>query len=289
MPRAIDWQRRGLTVLGACLAACAFGQTGPSVNPVDLAKQRIATYLSNLADVHCAESITQERLTAKGQVVETLRTRYDYLIMMQGNDTSFQLNESRAAASSHRDKTSAISMLISNGLPTLVLMFHPYYADSFRFEPGPVQVVAGKEVFPIQFQSIPGRRALAALAVRGREFPLELQGTVWVDGQSGNILKIDATLGENLNDIGLRSLKLHVDYQPVTISGNLTKVDLPAQAVVDVTTPRQHWRNTDVFSGYKSFSIDIKQGPAVNAHANKASSAPADKGKATSADAKENP
>jgi hypothetical protein len=39
-------------------------------------------------------------------------------------------------------------------------------------------------------------------------------------------------------------------------------------AVVDVVTPRQHWRNTHLFDGYKSFSIDSEQDPNVKIIAN---------------------
>jgi hypothetical protein len=44
---------------------------------------------------------------------------------------------------------------------------------------------------------------------------------------------------------------------------------LPAEAVVDVTTPRQHWRNTHTFDGYKTFSTEAEQDPNVKVHADK--------------------
>jgi hypothetical protein len=37
-------------------------------------------------------------------------------------------------------------------------------------------------------------------------------------------------------------------------------------AVVDVTTPRQHWRNTHVFDNYRGFSIEAEQDPNVKVH-----------------------
>jgi hypothetical protein len=45
---------------------------------------------------------------------------------------------------------------------------------------------------------------------------------------------------------------------------------LPALAVVDVTTPRQHWRNTHVFDDYKTFSTDAIQDTNVKIHAENA-------------------
>lgn len=278
-----------LMAICACIAGSAFGQTVPAASPVLLAQKKISGYLSQLADLHCDESITQEKLNAKGHVEETLHAKYDYLIMMQGSNDSFQLNESRVAASPQKVRPEPISMLISNGLPTLVLMFHPYYAGSFTFTPGPAETLGGKELVPIGFESVPGRRALAALALRGREFPLGLQGTAWIDAHTGDIEKIDASLKENLSDIGLQSLKIHVEYRPVMFGDKSSNADMPALAVVDVVTPRQHWRNTDAFSDYKSFSIDVKQGPAASVHTDKSSSDGKGNSESEPGGSKENP
>jgi hypothetical protein len=57
-----------------------------------------------------------------------------------------------------------------------------------------------------------------------------------------------------------------VEYKPVVVSGSSTAEVLPALAVVDVTTPRQHWRNTHAFSNYQRFSAEAEQGVNVNVH-----------------------
>ena len=72
-------------------------------------------------------------------------------------------------------------MLVTNGIATVLLVFHPYYRDSFKFEIGPDEMVNGKPAIPVHFTHIPGRRTPAALALRGREYPLDLEGTAWLD------------------------------------------------------------------------------------------------------------
>ena len=57
----------------------------------------MTAYLAKLADLHCTESVTQEKLADNGHVEATERAKYDYLIMMNGNGDDFQLNESRIA------------------------------------------------------------------------------------------------------------------------------------------------------------------------------------------------
>ncbi len=41
-----------------------------------------------------------------------------------------------------------------------------------------------RTLIPIHFEHIKGRRTPAALALRGREYPLELKGTAWLNKQS---------------------------------------------------------------------------------------------------------
>jgi hypothetical protein len=254
-------------LLPVLTAISSAGQSPSLTNPVDIAQRKITEYLTSLADLHCTESVTQEKITPSGHVAETERAKYDYLIMMDGNGDDFQLNETRLSTAKGNPKPSPASMLVSNGVPTALLVFHPYYRESFKFEAGAEEMVNGKALIPIHFEHIEGRRTPAALALRGREYPLELKGTAWLDKQAGEVVKIDASLERDMSDIGLRSLHIHVEYKPAEVGNKVSTFDLPALAVVDVTTPRQHWRNTHVFDAYKSFSIDVEQDPNVKIRA----------------------
>jgi hypothetical protein len=240
--------------------AFAGGQT-PVSSPADLAQRQVTTYLAKLADLHCNESVTQEKLAGNGHVEASERAKYDYLIMINGNGDDFQLNESRIESSASRHK--ALPMLVTNGFSTILLVFHPYYRDSFQFTTGADEMVADRPAVPIHFSHIQGRRSPAALALRGREFPLELEGTAWLDKQTGEVMKMDAGLQHDMSDVGLRSLRIHVEYKPTILGRTSAPMTLPMVAVVDVTTQRQHWRNTHVFDGYKSFSTDAEPDPNV--------------------------
>ena len=263
----------------------------PRNDLIGRAEQKVGQYLDSLADLHCTELVTQEKVAANGHADKTERAKYDYLIMMQGGKDDFQLNETRVAESGKDKpaKPSPVSMLVSNGISTALLIFHPYYRESFQFEVGAVEKTDAEELVPVHFEQIPGRRSPAALALRGREYPLSLKGTAWIDQASGDIVRIDAGLLNDMSDIGLRSLKVHVEYKPVTIGKTTSKVDLPAVAVVDVTTPRQRWRNTHVFEAYKSFSTDAEQDPNVKVHADKPADDNTNAPPATSPETKEKP
>jgi hypothetical protein len=230
-------------------------------NPADLAQHQVTAYLAKLADLHCNESVTQQKLVGNGHVEASERAKYDYLIMINGNGDDFQLNESRIESSASKHK--ALPMLVTNGFSTILLIFHPYYRDSFQFTTGADEIIAGRPAIPVHFSHINGRRSPAALALRGREFPLELEGTAWLDKQTGEVVKMDARLQNDMKDVGLRSLSIHVEYKPTSLGSNSAPMTLPTMAVVDVTTPRQHWRNTHIFDSYKTFSTDAEPDPNV--------------------------
>jgi len=260
MPTNDKWTWLVSGLMFALSAVSTSGQAGVS-SPADLAQREVTAYLAKLADIHCTESVTQEKIAGNGHVEASERAKYDYLIMINGSGDDFQLNESRIESYASRHKP--LPMLVTNGFSTVLLVFHPYYRDSFQFQAGTDEKVGGRLAVPIHFSHIQGRRSPAALALRGREYPLELEGTAWLDKQTGEVVKMDAGLQHDMGDVGLRSLKVHVEYKPTSLGKNSEPLTLPTLAVVDVTTPRQHWRNTHVFDSYKSFSTDAEPEPNV--------------------------
>lgn len=250
----------------ACLcllltAVSAIAQSGPAPgSPLDRVQRQVVAFFAKMSDLTCTETVLQQKLRPDGHVQTSEQSRYDYLIMVQANREDFSLNESRIAAAGPPQKP--LPLLVTNGFSMLLLVFHPYYQRSFRLEPDTARMVNGRMLMPVRFSHIPGTRSPAALALRGREYPLDLEGTAWVDPQSGHIARIDASLGTDMSDLGLRSLRVQVDYQPSTLPG-ASGIALPSRATIDLETPRQHWRNTHVFTDYKSFSTAAQQAATV--------------------------
>jgi len=256
--------------LAAALTPFGFAQSTINSRVINLAQKQIKTYLSELADVHCTETVIQEKLAENGHVEASAREQFDYLIMMSGHEDDFQLSESRIETPGWHHKLLSTPMLLTNGMSTALLVFDPYYRDSFEFQTLPEEQIDGSPAIPIHFAHIAGRRSLAALALHGREYPLELEGTAWLDKGSGEVVRVDAALKNDMSDIGLHSLKIHVEYKPTQLKTQASQIMMPAMAVVDVMSANQHWRNTHLFGNYRSFSADVEQDPNVKIHADNA-------------------
>lgn len=255
---------------------CAAGTAADSSNAVTLAQKQITAYLAQLADLHCTESVTQEKIGLNGHVTAAAHDQFDYLIMMSGNNDDFQLNESRMENSQTHRKLLAQPMLVTNGMSTALLVFHPYYRSAFTFTTGEVELINGRAAIPIHFSHITGRRTPIALALRDREFPLDIDGIAWLDERSQQVVRVTAHLARDMSDVGLKSLEIRVEYKPQFFAGHLSSLSLPSEALVEVTTPRQHWRNTHTFTDYKSFSTEVEQDPHFKVHPDKPAANAAD-------------
>jgi hypothetical protein len=216
-------------------------------------------FLDQFSDVKCTELVRQEKLGKDDKVELKEDSTYDYLVILTNAGGELNLSESRIAMREAKRDRKNTSMLLSNGFATLFLVFHPYYAEAFKFTLAGEEVVGGRTLEKISFEHIPGMKSPAALALRGREYPLELTGTAWIDPQSGSIAKIQAGIADSLQDVGLKALNSEIDFAPVPFSDSKDVYWFPTVARVEVETPRQHWRNLHQFTAYKKFTVSTEE------------------------------
>jgi len=220
---------------------------------------RTAAFLDQFSDVKCTEQVRQEKLGKDDKVELKEDSAYDYLVMLTNNGGDLNLSESRIPVKEVKRDRKNTSMLLSNGFATLFLVFHPYYSAAFKFSLAGEEELGGRILQKISFQHITGMKSPAALALRGREYPLELSGTAWIDPETGSIAKIEAGIADTLSDVGLKSLTSEIDFSPVPFTDAKQVYWFPTQARVEVETPRQHWRNLHQFNSYKKFSVSTEE------------------------------
>jgi hypothetical protein len=172
------------TVLAMLVWAAPFASAqGDSFEKVlDKTSRRVSEFLDQFSNVKCTEQVTQEKFKADGKVELKQESTYDYLVILTNAGGDLSLNESRLSSKEAKiNRRLPISMLLSNGFATLFLVFHPYYMNGFEFTDAGSDTVDGHTARKMRFRHIPNTRSVAALALRGREYPLELSGTAWVD------------------------------------------------------------------------------------------------------------
>lgn len=252
---------RGTALLCAlALVACrpAFAQSESIDQLLDRAGRGVSGFLEKLADVTCNENVIQEKLSLKGKSEERVQSSFEYLVLPQNQGSEPVLFESRQALREARARKN-ISLLISNGFATQILIFHPYYQSAFTFERMPDVRLNGKNYAQVRFQHIKGRITPTALLLRGHEYPMSLSGTALIDPVAATVERITTELGANMEDLGLKTFRSEVEYAPVDFPHSTKIYQLPAQATIEVSTARQHWKNTHRFTNYRLFSVSVEQ------------------------------
>ncbi len=201
----------------------------------------------------CTEAVIQEKIGSKGRIEYQLDSVFDYLALTRATEENLMIEELRLPRRQQVKKENKTSLLSTEGFPTLLLIFHPLYQGNYRF-----RIETGNEedgALRIRFEHVPGMRSTAALTIMDRIYPLELQGTAWVDAETGAIRKISAGLVAPMKNINIENFRIEVHYKPQNFQSDPETVWLPSRAVIEVQTALQHWRNTHIYSQYKRFSV----------------------------------
>lgn len=263
-----QWERNATLFVLAVVVLAGLGFAGTtSASPeaqrlndlLTRTANQTSVFLDQFSDVKCTEQVRQEKLGKDDKVELKEDSTYDYLVILTNAGGELNLSESRIPVRVAKRDRKNTSMLLSNGFATLFLVFHPYYAEAFKFTLAGEEVVGGRVLEKVSFEHVPGMKSPAALALRGREYPLELSGTAWIDPQTGTIAKIEAGIADTLQDVGLKALSSEIDFAPVPFSDSKQVYWFPTQARVEVETPRQHWRNLHQFTAYKKFTVSTEE------------------------------
>jgi hypothetical protein len=241
-------------------AVSAQAGSSPLDEMIGRANDQVSKFVEQFSDVKCTEHVVQEKFKADGKLELKEESTYDYLVILTNAGGEISLDESRLAIhETKKEQKKNLSMLVSNGFATLFLVFHPYYSSGFQFTDLGEDSLDGHKFHKVQFKHIPGMRSPAALALRGREYPLDLAGVAWIDPDTGVIAKIEAGLENTMEDIGLKTMRSQVEFSPVPFKGAKDIYWFPSRASIEVETPRQHWRNTHNFTDYKRFSVSTEE------------------------------
>lgn len=249
----------GASLLAAQSGANAANAPSGSLNELlSRTGMSVTRFLDQLGEVTCSEEVLQEKLNPKGKAEERLQSTFDYLVLQQGQGSEPALFEARQASKEAHAKKN-ISLLVSNGFATELLIFHPYYQPSYTFERLPDIHTQGKTYAQIHFAHVKGRPTPAALQLRGRDYPLSLAGTALIDPATGAVQRITTDLENSMDDLGLKGFHSDVEYAPVGFPQQAKTYWLPAQATVEVSSLKQHWKNVHRFTGYHLFSVSTSQ------------------------------
>ncbi len=224
---------------------------------IDHSRKSIDAFFEQTSNVVCTENVEQTLVGANHKPMYREESAFEYQLQTDNRGGSVRLTESREtrkAALRDPNKT----LLITNGFASLLLILHEHYESSYTFEPVSEENIDNRTALHVHFKPVPGGSSPAAIQLLGRNYPLPLKGDIWIDEETGAITKLISSLDGSLADLGLRDIRAEIHYSLAQFHAPEEAYWMPASAIIDVQTPKQHWRNVHHFSGYRRFRATIQ-------------------------------
>ena len=233
------------------IALAGLGRAASEQQILDLAAHAAERAIVDLSAVACTETVVEAKLNQKEKTEERRKRTFDYLVLLDTDDGDLSVTESRIEQAGAK-KADVKPLLASTGFATLLLILHPYYQNSFEFSDLGSVEDGGRRLRRLGFEFRPGKRSPSVLRAGAREYPLAWKGEARLDEATGRVASIEASLGAQLEEIGLQRLEVEVRYGTAARD---SQEWLPLEAVIDLKTHHQHWRNVHTFGGYKHFDV----------------------------------
>jgi hypothetical protein len=101
---------------------------------VQKAEERILEFVRNVDRFTATESLTHQSINKHGQASAPVGRKFDYLVSIH------EVRQGHLGVTEYRNGGFALNEfpggIVTNGLPALVLIFHPYYAPSYEMTEG---------------------------------------------------------------------------------------------------------------------------------------------------------
>ena len=225
---------------------------------VQKAGEKIQEFVKNVERFTATESFLHESINKSGQVSATEKRKYDYMVSVQEiRPGILAVEEYLSLGTTPVDFPGGIT---TKGLPALILIFHPYYSESFSMKCEGLAIANGQRAWQIYFRQREDKpNGIRAYRFGRNARPIALKGRAWIVADSYQIVDLQTDLVDALPDIRLTVDHTSIEYGPVHFSSRGVDMWLPQTAEVfsELRGKRIHRRLG--FSNYLLFAVDDTQ------------------------------
>ncbi len=227
---------------------------------VSKAGKQLIELISDVDRFAATESLTHESINKSGLASYPEKRKFDYVVSIQEVQHGYlNVEEYRNAGGSPADFPDGVA---TNGLPALVLIFHPYNAMNFEMTCEGLARWNGGLAWQVHFKQRtdkPNTIKRYRIGADGPSYPVALKGRAWISADSYQIVRLETDLVAPVPQIRLVADHTAIEYGPVKFSKGNVNMWLPQSAEVyyDWKGRRIHRRHS--FSNYLLFGVDDKQ------------------------------
>jgi Tfp pilus assembly protein PilF len=227
---------------------------------VSKAGKQLIELISDVDRFAATESLTHESINRSGLASYPEKRKFDYVVSIQEVQHGYlNVEEYRNAGGSPADFPDGVA---TNGLPALVLIFHPYNAMNFEMTCEGLARWNGGLAWQVHFKQRtdkPNTIKRYRIGADGPSYPVALKGRAWISADNYQIVRLETDLVAPVPQIRLVADHTAIEYGPVKFSKGNVNMWLPQSAEVyyDWKGRRIHRRHS--FSNYLLFGVEDKQ------------------------------
>ncbi len=235
-------------------AACALDDV------LQKAGERIREFVTNVDRFTATELLKHESINRWGLAAPAETRKFDYVVSVEEIRPGYLgVQEYRSRHGSGEYFPDGVA---TNGLPALVLIFHPYNRGSFEMKCEGLARWNGTLGWQVHFRQRsdrPNTIRSYRIGTNGPSYAVALRGRAWIAADSYQILRLETDLIAPLPEIRLATDRSIIEYGPVHFREGNVDMWLPqsAELYYDWRGRRSHRRHS--FSNYLLFSVGDKQ------------------------------
>lgn len=227
---------------------------------IQKAGKQAQVFVKNVERFTASEFLKHEAIDKWGIAGSPETRKFDYVVGIEELRPGFLgVDEYRSNRGSASEFPGGVA---TNGLPALMLIFHPYNAVNFEMSCEGLARWNGKPAWQVHFRQRPDKpntmRAYR-LGVDGPSYPVALRGRAWILADSFQVARLETDLIAPIPEIKLFADHTAIEYGPVRFQKRSVEMWLPQSAEVffDWRGKRIHRRHS--FSNYLLFAVDEKE------------------------------
>ena len=224
---------------------------------IQAAAGRVKELMQNVDRFTATEKIEHSNLSPLGLQTSSETRKFNYLVEIRQLQSHLDVQEYRNGSVSVQDFPAHIGTI---GLPTLALVFHPYYQEKYEYSCEGLGSWRDKPAWVVHFQQRTDRNSETLVyRVGGKSFPVRLKGRAWIDTQSSQIVAMESDLMRPVPEIRLLRDHQLIEYGPVDFRNNTMQLWLPKSADWYCSLSGQRYHRRHTFSNFLLFSVEDQQ------------------------------
>jgi tetratricopeptide (TPR) repeat protein len=227
---------------------------------VQRAGAQLVTFVHDVDRFTATENLTHESINKYGTVSAPQKRKFDYLVSIQEVRKGYLgVTEYRNGGGAQNDFPDGV---VTNGLPALVLIFHPYYAPNYEMTCEGLSRANGGLAWQVHFRQKPGKPnelKTYQLGMHGPSYSVGLKGRAWISADNYQIVRMETDIVAPLPEIKLLAERTSVEYGPVNFRKDNVNLWLPQSAEVYFAWRGRQVHRRHSFNNYMLFAVDDKQ------------------------------